>query len=69
MKGIKYLIDDAGEKSAVLIDLKRHSELWEDFYDSIVAQQRRHEPRESLDKVRERLIQAGKLRANVKVPR
>jgi hypothetical protein len=32
MEGIQYVLDDKGEKTAVLIDLKKHRELWEDFY-------------------------------------
>ena len=37
MQGIQFLIDDKGHKTAVLIDLKEHGELWEDIYDSLVA--------------------------------
>jgi len=49
MKGFQFLINERGEKSAVLIDLKRHSELWEDFYDRAIARGRDGgEPRESL---------------------
>jgi len=62
MDGIQFVIDDKGEKTAVLIDLKEHGELWEDFYDSLIARSRTDEPRESLDSVKERLRQAGKLR-------
>jgi len=39
----------------VLIDLRRHSEVWEDVFDNIIAEQRRSEPRESLAEVRRRL--------------
>ena len=61
IKGIQYVIDESGEKTAVLIDLKEHRELWEDLYDTLVAEQRRDEPRESLDEVKQRLRQLGKL--------
>lgn len=37
MQGIQFLIDDQGRKTAVLIDLKEHGELWEDIYDSLIA--------------------------------
>ena len=33
MKGVQYLIDEKGNKTAVLIDLKKNAELWEDFFD------------------------------------
>ena len=62
MDGIRFVIDDKGEKTAVVIDLKEHGELWEDFYDSLIARSRADEPRESLESVKERLRQAGKLR-------
>ena len=55
MKGVQYLIDDAGERTAVVIDLKRNRALWEDFYDRALAEARRGEPRESLASVRRRL--------------
>jgi len=45
-----------------MIDLKKYSEVWEDFYDTAVAREREHEPRESLDSVRKRLCRRGKLR-------
>lgn len=56
MKGVQFLINEKGEKSAVLIDLKRHSELWEDFYDRAIARGREGEPRESLQSVKNRLM-------------
>ena len=55
MKGIEYLVDDAGKRKAVVIDLSEHKELWEDFHDAMLAEQRRDEPRESLDDVKELL--------------
>jgi hypothetical protein len=61
MKGIKFVVDENGERSAVLIDLKENAELWEDFYDSYVAQERIGEPRESIEEVRQRLQAQGKL--------
>ncbi len=51
-----------GQKTAVLIDLKRHAQIWEDFYDSVVAQNRVPEPQESLDAEKARLRRLGKLR-------
>ena len=29
MRGIEFVIDEKGEKRAVLIDLRQHGELWE----------------------------------------
>jgi hypothetical protein len=56
MKGIQFLVDEKGERSAVLIDLKKHSRLWEDFYDRAIARSRKGEPRESLESVKKRLL-------------
>ncbi len=61
MKGIQYVMNDKGEKKAVIIDLKKHGKLWEDFYDSVVARLRYNEPRESLESVKNRLRKCGKL--------
>ena len=55
MKGIQFVVDEHGTKTAVVINLKQYSELWEDFYDSAVAESREKEPRESLELVQKRL--------------
>lgn len=41
MKGVRYMVDDAGEKTAVVIDLRLLGDVWEDIYDSLIAQKRR----------------------------
>ncbi|MCD6344466.1 MAG: hypothetical protein J7M17_02515 [Anaerolineae bacterium] len=61
MEGIQFVTNTAGEKTAVLIDLKQYGKLWEDFYDALIARQRVDEPRESLESVREILKRQGKL--------
>ena len=63
MEGIQFVVDDKGEKTAVIIDLKKYSELWEDFYDSLIARLRADEPRGSLESVKERLNQQSKMNA------
>ena len=55
MSGIGYLTDEHGDKKAVVIDLKKHAQLWEDFYDTLVVHSRKGEPRASLESVRRRL--------------
>ncbi len=57
MKGVQFVVDENGNRTAVVIDLTEHAELWEDFYDSGVAQQRQGEPRESLESVKKKLRQ------------
>lgn len=63
MSGIDYVVDKRGRKTAVVIDLKRHRRLWEDFQDAMLAQKRKHEPRESLEAVRSILLRRQKFSA------
>ncbi len=64
MKGVQFLVDENGAKTAVFIDLKKYSELWEDFYDLALARKREGEPREPLESVKKRLVRRAKGRAN-----
>ncbi|GIW91497.1 MAG: hypothetical protein KatS3mg109_2018 [Pirellulaceae bacterium] len=61
MKGIQFVVNERGEKTAVVIALRKNAELWEDFYDRALADSRADEPRESLESVKERL-ERGKRR-------
>ncbi len=55
LEGIGFVTNAAGEQIAVQIDLRVHGELWEYFYDILLARARADEPRKSLEEVRERL--------------
>ena len=55
IKGVQYVVDESGEKTAVVIDLRKNGELWEDFYDRALAESRREESRESFESVKTRL--------------
>ena len=61
MTGVQYVTDDKGRKIGVLIDLRKHRELWEDLQDVLVSRSRKREKRIPLEKVRAGLIKAGKL--------
>ena len=52
---VQYIVDERGKKTAVVIDLRKNAQLWEDFYDRVLAHSREHEPRESLESVKRRL--------------
>ena len=41
--GIQFVTDEKGRKTAVLIDLKKHKAVWEDFWDGLVSESRRKE--------------------------
>jgi hypothetical protein len=43
MSGVQFVTDDKGRKTAVLIDLRKHGAIWEDFWDGFVSESRRKE--------------------------
>jgi len=43
MTGIQYVTDEKGRKVGVLIDLKKHGAIWEDFWDGLLSESRRKE--------------------------
>jgi len=43
MRGIQFVVDEDGEKTAVLLDLREWGDLWEDFYDVLVSHSRAKE--------------------------
>jgi hypothetical protein len=55
MNGVSFLVDDAGRKTGVVLDLRKHRRLWEDLYDRLLIESRRDEPRDSLREVQQRL--------------
>jgi hypothetical protein len=52
---VQFIVDQGGRKTAVVMDLKKNAELWEDFYDRAPARSREGEPRETLKSVKKRL--------------
>jgi len=62
IRGIRFLSDDAGTRTAVVIDLRQHRRVWEDMYDVIVAESRKHEPRIPWEAVKRRLRSGRKRR-------
>lgn len=56
VKGVEFVIDDNGQKKAVLIDLKKYGGIWEDFYDTLRAKEQELEPRESLQEVKRKVL-------------
>ena len=59
MKGIQFLVDEAGEKQAVLIDLAEWGDLWEDFYDVLVAHSRQEEEEVSWQELKQEFAADG----------
>ena len=44
MRGVRYLVDEAGKRTAVVIELEEWGEIWEDLYDVLVSESRKDEP-------------------------
>lgn len=63
IEGVQYIVDEKGRPTAVVIDLKEHGDLWEDFYDRALAESRRDEPREALESVRARILHGRRRRS------
>jgi hypothetical protein len=55
MTGVRYLIDEAGNKTAVILDLRKHRKLWEDIHDRMLIESRRKESRVSFEQVKKRV--------------
>ena len=68
MNGVTYYYDEIGEPIAVLIDLRKNPEVWEDFHDLMILEKRRHDPVESAPAVKAAILkqrgQKQKPRAN-----
>ena len=62
MTGIQFITDEKGCRTAAILDLKKHKELWEDIEDVLVSRSRRPEKRIPLEEVKADLIKSGKLR-------
>ena len=60
MTGIQFVTDAKGRKTAVLIDLKKHKAIWEDFWDGLVAESRRKEKGTSYDEYRAARLKRGR---------
>jgi hypothetical protein len=57
MDGIQFLVNENGEKTAVLLDLKQWGDLWEDVYDILVSRSRDEEETVSWDELEAELDQ------------
>jgi hypothetical protein len=63
LKGVQFVSDAGGQRTGVLIDLRRHRALWEDVYDALLADSRKGEPRADWDDVKRRLQSRRRVRA------
>ena len=57
----RYLIDESGQKTAVVIPLEEYEELLEDIHDLAVIAERKDEPTIRFDELKKRLKADGLL--------
>ena len=60
MRGVNYLTNDKGIKTAVVLDLKTYGHEVEDFLDALEAKSRKNEVKEEASLVFERILK-GKI--------
>jgi hypothetical protein len=53
MRGVQFVTDDRGKKTAVLLDLTEWGEVWEDFFDVLVSESRKDEPTVSWEELKD----------------
>ena len=61
MEGIHFITDDQNNRIAVQIDLRKYGALWEDFYDALIAEQRRDDEKVPIEQLINDLKKSGKL--------
>lgn len=59
MEGIKYLTDEENKKKYVQIDLEKYGEIWEEFYDGLLAQLAQDDEYVSLEEFTKELKSKG----------
>ncbi len=60
LKGVQYVVDDKGKKTAVILNLLEWGDYWEDLQDILVSESRMNEPTISWDKLKSEMILESK---------
>jgi hypothetical protein len=63
MTGIQFVTDEKGRKVGILIDLKTHGAVWEDFSDVLISEERRKEKGILYEQYRARRLKRTRSRA------
>jgi PHD/YefM family antitoxin component YafN of YafNO toxin-antitoxin module len=58
---VKYIVDDKGDRTAVIIPINEYEELMEDLHDLAVTAERRDEPTTSFEDLKRKLRADGLL--------
>jgi len=65
LKGVQYLVDDLGKRTAVVISLEEWGEIWEDFHDVLVSESRKNEPTVAWETLKAELVNEVPISGNV----
>lgn len=57
----QYIVDEKGQKTAVILSIEEYEELLEDLHDLVVIAERRNEPTVNFEELKERLRKDGLL--------
>ena len=57
----QYIVDEKGQKTAVVIPVEEYEELLEDLHDLAIIAERRNEPTVTFEELKKRLKQNGLL--------
>jgi PHD/YefM family antitoxin component YafN of YafNO toxin-antitoxin module len=55
----KYIVDETGERTAIVLPLEEYEELIEDLHDLAIIAERKDEPTTSLDELKKKLHADG----------
>ncbi|CAG5012055.1 hypothetical protein DYBT9275_05091 [Dyadobacter sp. CECT 9275] len=61
MTGIRYITDEKGEKTDLIISLKDHGQIVEDLLDALLIEERKSEDSIPFDEFVDQLILEGKI--------
>lgn len=61
MTGIRYITDESGQKTDLIINLKEHSQIVEDLLDALIVEERKNESTIPFDEFVNQLKSEGML--------
>ena len=59
MKGVQFVTDDTGKRTAVLISLAEWGNVWEDVYDIMVSESRKGEATVAWEELKAEMAREG----------
>ncbi len=62
---IRYIVDDKGKRTEVVLPVEEYEEILEDFHDLAVIAERRDEPTLSFEELKQKLLVSSYQRRNL----